>query len=174
MFYEVWIVRCDCRSSLLATHVGDICIPILNSTLHVIRVAVPNVFFHDAGPSAKMRPLAIGDDGKAVPLDELDIDSIHLSSYDQYTWRQLIDGWSCTSCARCTKMFIHSHMHLYRAQSYASHTMLGHANEHAPILLSGEKPEETMMERITDEAIGRVLLAMLVWTFVPLYIEHCT
>ena len=37
---------------------------------HLLLVmAVPNVFFHDTGPSAKMRPLALGDDGKAVPLE---------------------------------------------------------------------------------------------------------
>ena len=39
--------------------------------MHLV-MAVPNVFFHDTGPAAKMRPLALGEDGKAVPLEELD------------------------------------------------------------------------------------------------------
>ena len=72
----------------------------LSKHMHLV-IAVPNVFFHDAGPAGKMKPLAMGDDGRAVPLEELDIDSFGVSSYTQFTWRQLIDGWSCTSCARC-------------------------------------------------------------------------
>ncbi|GIT41588.1 MAG: hypothetical protein Ct9H300mP10_05980 [Methanobacteriota archaeon] len=38
--------------------------------------------------------MAIGDHGKAVPLEDLDIDLFGVSTYTQYTWRQLIDGWS--------------------------------------------------------------------------------
>ena len=72
----------------------------LSKHMHLV-MAVPNVFFHDVDPPGKMRPLAVGDDGKAVPLEDLDIDSFGVSTYTQYTWRQLIDGWSCTSCARC-------------------------------------------------------------------------
>ena len=117
----------------------------LSKHMHLV-MAVPNVFFHDTGPSAKMRPLAVDDDGKAVPLDELDIDSFGVSTYAQYSWRQLIDGWSCTSCARCQDV----------CPAYASgkglnpmqviHDVRNYANDHAPLLLSGETPEETMMQ----------------------------
>ena len=72
----------------------------LSKHMHLL-MAVPNVFFHDVDPPGNMRPLAVGDHGKAVPLEDLDIDSFGVSTYTQYTWRQLIDAWSCTSCARC-------------------------------------------------------------------------
>ena len=68
--------------------------------MHLV-MAFPNVFFHNVEPMGKMKPLAVGDDGKAVPLDELDIESFGVSTYNQFTWRQLIDGWACTTCARC-------------------------------------------------------------------------
>ena len=136
---------------MLAISVFLFLIP-LSKHMHLV-MAVPNVFFHDTGPPAKMRPLALGDDGKAVPLEDLDIDSFGVSSYSQYTWRQLIDGWSCTSCARCQDV----------CPAYASgkglnpmqviHDVRDYANEHAPLLLSGETPEETMMQRITEEAV---------------------
>ncbi|MGY8691624.1 MAG: hypothetical protein ACKVHF_01535, partial [Candidatus Poseidoniales archaeon] len=124
----------------------------LSKHMHLV-MAFPNVFFHDIEPMGKMRPLAIGENGKAVLLEDLDIESFGVSSYEQYSWRQLIDGWSCTSCARCQDV----------CPAYASgkslnpmqviHDVRDYANEHAPILLRGEKPEETMMERIGEDAV---------------------
>ena len=82
---------------MLAISVFLFLIP-LSKHMHLV-MAVPNVFFHDTGPAAQMRPLATDERGLAIPLEELDIDSFGVSTYTQYTWRQLIDGWSCTSCA---------------------------------------------------------------------------
>jgi hypothetical protein len=42
--------------------------------MHLV-MAFPNVFFHDMRPMATMEPLARGEDGKAVLLEDLDIES---------------------------------------------------------------------------------------------------
>ena len=120
--------------------------------MHLV-MAIPNVFFHDTNALGTMRPLAVDDSGKAVPLEDLDIDSFGVSTFDQYTWRQIIDGWSCTSCARCQDVCPAYESGKGLNPMQVIHDVRDYANEHAPILLKGENPEETMLARITSEAV---------------------
>jgi len=143
----------------------------LSKHMHLV-MAVPNVFFHDVDPPGKMRPLAVGDYGKAVPLEDLDIDSFGVSTYTQYTWRQLIDGWSCTSCARCQDVCPAHASGKGLNPMEVIHDVRNYANEHAPLLLAGEQPEETMMHRITDEAVWACTTCNACVDVCPLYIEH--
>ena len=105
----------------------------LSKHMHLV-MAVPNVFFHDTGPVGKMRPLAIGENDKAVPLDELDIDSFGVSTYTQYSWRQLIDGWSCTSCARCQDVCPAYESGKALNPMQVIHDVRNYANEHLSLI----------------------------------------
>ena len=122
--------------------------------MHLV-MAFPNVFFHDLRPMATMEPLARGDDGKAVLLDELDLESFGAVKYSDFTWRDLIDGWACTSCARCQDV----------CPAYASgkdlnpmqiiHDVRHYANDHATTLFADGHPRRTSSPALAKGRYGR-------------------
>ena len=143
----------------------------LSKHMHLV-MALPNVLFFDRTPMAKMRPLATDDSGMAVPLEELDIDTFGVSTFSQYTWRQLIDGWACTSCARCQDVCPAYESGKALNPMQIVHDVRSYANEHAPILLSGETPDETMMQRLSADAVWACTTCHACVDACPLYIEH--
>ena len=147
-----------------------ILIPI-SKHMHLV-MAFPNVFFHDMDPMAKMLPMAVGEDGKAVPLEDLDIETFGASEYSQLTWRQLIDGWACTTCFRCQDVCPAYESGKGLNPMQIIHDVREYANEHAPILLNGETPEENIISRFTPEAIWACTTCHACVDACPVYIEH--
>ncbi|MCX6149856.1 MAG: (Fe-S)-binding protein [Ignavibacteriales bacterium] len=60
---------------------------------HVI-TSIPNVFF--ANLSDKKNIL------KSINLEDETIEVFGASDIEQFTWKQLLDGYTCTECGRCT------------------------------------------------------------------------
>ncbi len=139
--------------------------------MHLV-MALPAVLTYDRDATGRMRPLAIGDDGRAVPLDDLDIEEFGVSSYSQFTWRQLIDGWTCTTCARCQDVCPAYESGKGLNPMQIIHDVRDYANEHAPILLAGETPEESIIDRFTPEAIWACTTCNACVDACPVYIEH--
>ena len=143
----------------------------LSKHMHLV-MAFPNVFFHDMRPMATMEPLARGEDGKAVLLDDLDIESFGTVNYTDLTWRNLIDGWACTSCARCQDV----------CPAYASgkalnpmqiiHDVRHYANENSTALMAGETPEQDMIARFGEDAIWACTTCHACVEACPIYIDH--
>jgi Fe-S oxidoreductase len=139
--------------------------------MHLV-MAFPNVFFHDMNPMAKMLPLAVGEDGRAVPLEDLDIETFGVSQFSQLTWRQLIDGWACTTCVRCQDVCPAYESGKSLNPMQIVHDVRNYANEHAPILLKGEEPEESIIARLTPEAVWACTTCHACVDACPVYIEH--
>ena len=143
----------------------------LSKHMHLV-MAFPNVFFHDMRPMAAMEPLARGEDGKAVLLDDLDIESFGTVNYTDLTWRNLIDGWACTSCARCQDV----------CPAYASgkalnpmqiiHDVRHYANENSTTLIAGETPEQDIIARFGEDAIWACTTCHACVEACPIYIDH--
>jgi len=139
--------------------------------MHLV-MAFPNVFFHNVEPMGKMKPLAVGDDGKAVPLEELDLESFGVSTYNQFTWRQLIDGWACTTCARCQDACPAYESGKALNPMQIIHDVRDYANEHHVALLAGEDVEENMIARFDSDAIWACTTCHACVDACPVYIDH--
>ena len=139
--------------------------------MHLV-MAFPNVFFYDTEPKAKMRPLAVNESGQAVPLEDLDIETFGVSSYEEFSWRQLIDGWACTTCVRCQDVCPAYESGKALNPMQIVHDVRDYANEHAPILLRGETPEESILDRISAEAVWACTTCHACVDACPVYIEH--
>jgi len=155
---------------ILAICIFFVLIPV-SKHMHLV-MAFPNVFFHDTQPMAKMLPLAVGEDGKAVSLEDLDIETFGVKEYNQLSWRQLIDGWSCTTCARCQDVCPAYESGKGLNPMQIIHDVRDYANDHAPILLKGENPEESIIDRFTEEAIWACTTCHACVDVCPVYIEH--
>ena len=57
---------------------------------------IPNVMFQDHEKMGTMLPLQVDDDDVAVKTDDLDFEKITLgvNKFEDFTWRQLSDGWA--------------------------------------------------------------------------------
>jgi len=143
----------------------------LSKHMHLV-MALPNVAFFDTEPMAKMRPLAIDESGSAVALEDLELETFGASTFTQLTWRSLIDGWACTSCARCQDV----------CPAYASgkslnpmqiiHDVRNYANEHSTQLLAGETPDEDIIARFGEEAVFACTTCHACVDVCPVNIEH--
>ncbi len=60
--------------------------------LHVL-TSVPNVYFASLGPRGAIKPINLADE-TLTKYGATDIDDL--------TWKQLLDGYTCTECGRCT------------------------------------------------------------------------
>ena len=112
--------------------------------------------------------------GLAVSTDDLDIENLSLgtSNYSDFSWRQISDGWACTACARCQDV----------CPAFASGKGLNpmqiifdvkdYGWEHGRQLLAGETPEESLIDRFSEEAIWACTTCFACVDACPVHIEH--
>ncbi|HEX9658499.1 MAG TPA: (Fe-S)-binding protein [Bacteroidota bacterium] len=60
--------------------------------LHVIS-SIPNVFFSDLTPKGVLQP---------INLEDETLTKFGATDIDDLTWKQLLDGYTCTECGRCS------------------------------------------------------------------------
>lgn len=60
--------------------------------LHVL-TSVPNVYFSSLRPRGELKP---------INLEAENVEKFGASDVEDLTWKQLLDGYTCTECGRCT------------------------------------------------------------------------
>ncbi len=55
--------------------------------------AIPNVFFQDLGPRGALKPIDFEDES---------LESFGSSKLEDFTWKDILDAYTCTECGRCT------------------------------------------------------------------------
>ncbi|HIJ41446.1 MAG TPA: 4Fe-4S binding protein, partial [Deltaproteobacteria bacterium] len=66
----------------------------LSKHFHII-TALPNVFFHNLRKGA-VKPARYGVE------DIFELESLGVEKLEEFTWKQLLDFYTCTECGRCT------------------------------------------------------------------------
>ena len=135
---------------------------------------IPNVMFQDHEPMGTMLPMQTDDNNIAVKTDDLDFDNITLgvNKFTDFTWRQLSDGWACTACARCQDVCpaYNSGKTLNPMQIIMD--IKNYGKEHGTSLLSGNVPEEDIVQRFTPDAIWACTTCYACVEACPVHIEH--
>ena len=135
---------------------------------------IPNVMFQDHEPMGTMLPLQTDDNNMAVKTDDLDFDNLTLgvNKFTDFTWRQLSDGWACTACARCQDVCpaYNSGKALNPMQIIMD--IKNYGKEHGTSLLSGNTPEESIVERFSPDAIWACTTCYACVEACPVHIEH--
>jgi Fe-S oxidoreductase len=60
--------------------------------LHVV-TSIPNVYFSDLGPKGALKPINLADET---------LTRYGAADIEDFTWKQLLDGYTCTECGRCS------------------------------------------------------------------------
>jgi Fe-S oxidoreductase/nitrate reductase gamma subunit len=142
--------------------------------LHVL-TSIPNVYFSDLGPKGALRPLNLADES---------LTSYGAADVEDFTWKQLLDGYTCTECGRCTsvcpanvtgkrlnpkKIIVD-----LRARTFERGPLLGRENEKST--LSGDQ-QQVLAHRLMDNFISEQELwacttCMACMQECPVTIEH--
>ena len=135
---------------------------------------IPNVMFQDHNPMGAMNPMQVDENDMAVKTDDLDFDNLTLgvNKFEDFTWRQLSDGWACTACARCQDVCpaYNSGKTLNPMQIIMD--VKNYGKEHGSLLVAGEEPSETIVDRFTPDAIWACTTCYACVDACPVHIEH--
>lgn len=100
--------------------------------LHVL-TSVPNVFFSSLRPAGELKPL---------DLEAENVETFGASDVEHLTWKQLLDGYTCTECGRCTASCPANITGKLLSPRKIIMDVRDRLKEKGPLMLAGKKPED--------------------------------
>jgi Fe-S oxidoreductase len=140
--------------------------------LHIL-ASVPNVYFSDLGPRGALKPVDLADE-TATKFGVTDI--------DDFSWKQLLNGYTCTECGRCTSVCPANTTGKLLDPRKIFVDMRARTMEKAPLLVAGAGVEGGVREDvlghqlldnfITEQELWACTTCMACVQECPVMIEH--
>jgi Fe-S oxidoreductase/nitrate reductase gamma subunit len=136
--------------------------------LHIIS-SIPNVYFADTGPRGKLRKIDLEDEG-SERFGALDIGDL--------TWKQMLDGYACTECGRCTAVCPANITGKVLSPRKIIVDIRARTEEKGPLVVrGGEMPDEIVSNTlvdgyITEQELWACTTCMACVQECPVMIEH--
>lgn len=136
--------------------------------LHVLS-SIPNVFFSNLEPERNTL--------KKLDLEDENANQFGASDIEHLSWKQLLDGYSCTECGRCTDVCPANNVGKKLSPRKIIVDIRARTKEKAPLLTSGiregEVFEKTLVhDFISDKELWQCTTCMACVQECPVMIEH--
>lgn len=136
--------------------------------LHVL-ASVPNVFFSNLGD--KRTEL------KKVNLEDENSEVFGVGDIEHFSWKQILDGYSCTECGRCTAVCPANTVGKSLSPRKIIVDIRKRTSDKAPLLVNGitenELLEKTLVHNyISDQELWQCTTCMACVQECPVMIEH--
>ncbi|HEX7356720.1 MAG TPA: heterodisulfide reductase-related iron-sulfur binding cluster [Ignavibacteriaceae bacterium] len=136
--------------------------------LHVLS-SIPNVFFANLNP--------VRNTIKKLNLDDENSETFGVADIDQFSWKQILDGYSCTECGRCTSVCPANTVGKSLSPREIIVDIRKRTLDKAPLIVEGKTEgelfEKTLVHNyITDTALWQCTTCMACVQECPVMIEH--
>ncbi len=136
--------------------------------LHVL-TSIPNVYFANLDP--------VRNTLKKLDLDDENAETFGAADIDQLSWKQILDGYSCTECGRCTAACPANIVGKSLSPREIIVDIRKRTLEKAPLIVDGvtegELFEKTLVHNyVTDTALWECTTCMACVQECPIMIEH--
>jgi Fe-S oxidoreductase/nitrate reductase gamma subunit len=136
--------------------------------LHVLS-SVPNVFFSNLD--------SIRNTLKPINLEDENVETFGAADIDQLSWKQLLDGYSCTECGRCTSVCPANTVGKTLSPRKVIVDIRKRTTDKAPLVFAGQSEseifEKTLVhDYISDQELWECTTCMACVQECPVMIEH--
>jgi len=136
--------------------------------LHILS-SIPNVFFANLDP--------IRNALKPINLEDENAESFGVADIEQFSWKQILDGYSCTECGRCTSACPANTVGKSLSPKKVIVDIRKRTAEKAPLLAEGKTEGEAFQKTLVHDYISDMELwecttCMACVQECPVMIEH--